>query len=155
MRILIPPILLSLLESQMTDLGNIRISTHEDGMVSLFVDEQPISTKYESKFDASIIDDIAALEFGQKAKLLEQFIFSHTDLNFEHAYYYVTGIERHSESYKLVTHFVYRIIMEGQPEIEHVISKQGEPLNSDEVRQFIQAHVQKSLSDYTDLNYAY
>jgi hypothetical protein len=139
----------------MTDLGNIRITTHEDGMVSLFVDEQPISTKYESKFDASIIDDIEALEFGQKAKLIEQFVFSHTDLNFQHAYYYVTGIERHSESYKLVTQFVYRIIMEGQPEIEHVITKQGAPLNSDEVRQFIQAHVQKSLSDYTDLNYAY
>jgi hypothetical protein len=139
----------------MTSLDNIRISTHDDGMVSLFVDDQPISEKYESKFDASIIEDIQALEFGQKAKLIEQFVFSHTDLNFEHAYYYVTGIERHSNCYKLVTHFVYRIIMEGQPEIEHVITKQGEPLNSDEVHQFIQAHVQKSLTDYTDLNYAY
>lgn len=139
----------------MTDLGNIRITTHEDGMVSLFVDEQPISTKYESKFDASIIEDIEALQFGQKAKLIEQFVFSHTDLNFEHAYYYVTGIEKHSEDYKLVTHFVYRIRIEGQPEIEHVISKQGEPLNQEDVNQFIMAHVQKSLNDYTDLNYAY
>ena len=139
----------------MTDLGNIQITTHDDGMVSLFVDNQPISNKYESKFDPSIIEDIQALEFGQKAKLIEQFVFSHTDLNFEHAYYYVTGIEKHREDYKLVTQFVYRIRVDNQPEIEHVITKQGEPLTSDDVRQFIQAHVQKSLTDYTDLNYAY
>lgn len=139
----------------MTDLGNIQITTHDDGMVSLFVDQQPISTKYESKFDPSILEDIQALEYGQKAKLIEQFVFSHSDLNFEHAYYYVTGIEKHHEDYKLVTQFVYRIRIENQPEIEHVITKQGEPLNSDDVRQFIQAHVQKSLNDYTDLNYAY
>lgn len=139
----------------MTHLGNIRITTHDDGMLSLFVDEQPISHKYESKFEASILQDIEALQFGQKAKLIEQFVFSHTDLNFEHAYYYVTGIEKHSEAYKLVTHFVYRIRIEGQPEIEHVITKQGEPLSPDDISQFIMAHVQKSLNDYTDLNYAY
>jgi hypothetical protein len=35
------------------------------------------------------------------------------------------------------------------------ISKNGEPMTAADVREFIQAHVQKSLSDYTDLNYAY
>lgn len=51
--------------------------------------------------------------------------------------------------------FVYRIKIEGQPDIEHAISKNGEPMTAADVREFIQAHVQKSLSDYTDLNYAY
>lgn len=139
----------------MTDLNNITVTTLEDGMVSLLVDQQPISEKYGMKFDASIIDDIQALENGQKLKLFDQFVFSHTDLNFEHSYHYVTGIEKLDDRYQVAKHFVYRIKIEGQPEIEHVISSQGKAMTAEDVRTFIQAHVQKSLSDYTDLNYAY
>lgn len=139
----------------MTDLNNITVTTLEDGMVSLLVDQQPISEKYGMKFDASIVDDIQALENGQKLKLFDQFVFSHTDLNFEHSYHYVTGIEKLDDRYQVAKHFVYRIKIEGQPEIEHVISNQGKAMTADDVRTFIQAHVQKSLSDYTDLNYAY
>lgn len=139
----------------MTDLNNITVTTLEDGMVSLLVDQQPISEKYGMKFDASIIDDIQALENGQKLKLFDQFVFSHTDLNFEHSYHYVTGIEKLDDRYQVAKHFVYRIKVEGQPEIEHVISNQGKAMTAEDVHAFIQAHVQKSLSDYTDLNYAY
>ncbi|HAB44086.1 MAG TPA: hypothetical protein DCE70_11250 [Acinetobacter sp.] len=139
----------------MTDLNNITVMTLEDGMVSLLVDQQPISEKYGMKFDASIVDDIQALENGQKLKLFDQFVFSHTDLNFEHSYHYVTGIEKLDDRYQVAKHFVYRIKIEGQPEIEHVISNQGKAMTAEDVRTFIQAHVQKSLSDYTDLNYAY
>lgn len=139
----------------MTDLNNITVTTLEDGMVSLLVDQQPISEKYGMKFDASIVDDIQALENGQKLKLFDQFVFSHTDLNFEHSYHYVTGIEKLDDSYQVAKHFVYRIKIEGQSEIEHVISNQGKAMTAEDVRTFIQAHVQKSLSDYTDLNYAY
>ena len=139
----------------MTDLNNITVTTLEDGMVSLLVDQQPISEKYGMKFDASIVDDIQALENGQKLKLFDQFVFPHTDLNFEHSYHYVTGIEKLDDRYQVAKHFVYRIKIEGQPEIEHVISNQGKAMTAEDVRTFIQAHVQKSLSDYTDLNYAY
>lgn len=139
----------------MTDLNNITVTTLEDGMVSLLVDQQPISEKYGMKFDASIVDDIQALENGQKLKLFDQFVFSHTDLNFEHSYHYVTGIEKLDDRYQVAKHFVYRIKIEDQPEIEHVISNQGKAMTAEDVRTFIQAHVQKSLSDYTDLNYAY
>jgi hypothetical protein len=139
----------------MTDLNNITVTTLEDGMVSLLVDQQPISEKYGMKFDASIVDDIQALENGQKLKLFDQFVFSHTDLNFEHSYHYVTGIEKLDDRYQVAKHFVYRIKIEGQPEIEHVISNQGKAMTAEDARTFIQAHVQKSLSDYTDLNYAY
>jgi len=139
----------------MTDLNNITVTTLEDGMVSLLVDQQPISEKYGMKFDASIVDDIQALENGQKLKLFDQFVFSHTDLNFEHSYHYVTGIEKLDDRYQVAKHFVYRIKIEGQSEIEHVISNQGKAMTAEDVRTFIQAHVQKSLSDYTDLNYAY
>ena len=139
----------------MTDLNNITVTTLEDGMVSLLIDQQPISEKYGMKFDASIVDDIQALENGQKLKLFDQFVFSHTDLNFEHSYHYVTGIEKLDDRYQVAKHFVYRIKIEGQPEIEHVISNQGKAMTAEDVHAFIQAHVQKSLSDYTDLNYAY
>ncbi|MFV5490368.1 hypothetical protein [Acinetobacter sp. ASP199] len=139
----------------MTDLNNITVTTLEDGMVSLLIDQQPISDKYGVKFEASIVDDIKALENGGKLKLFEQFIFSHTDLNFKHAYYYVTGIEKLDDGYRLAKHFVYRIKIESQPDIEHVITNQGKAMTADDVRAFINAHIQKSLTDYTDLNYAY
>ena len=42
------------------------------------------------KFEASIVDDIQALDNGQKIKLFDQFVFSHTDLNFEHAKIYLS-----------------------------------------------------------------
>ena len=139
----------------MTELNNITVTPLEDGMVSLLIDGQPISEKYGMKFEASIVDDIQALDNGQKIKLFVQFVFSHTDLNFEHAYHYVTGIEKLDDAYKVVKNFVYRIKIEGQPEIEHVITKQGTPMSTEDVREFINAHIQKSLTDYTDLNYAY
>ncbi|MCP0911284.1 MULTISPECIES: hypothetical protein [Acinetobacter] len=139
----------------MTELNNITVTNLDDGMVSLLIDQQPISEKYGTKFEASIVEDLKALENGHKLKLFEQFVFSHTDLNFEHAYYYVTGIEKLDDSYRLAKHFVYRIKIEGQPEIEHIISNQGKAMTTEDVRNFIQAHVQKALNDYTDLNYAY
>lgn len=139
----------------MTELNNITVTNLDDGMVSLLIDHQPISEKYGTKFEASIVEDLKALENGHKLKLFEQFVFSHTDLNFEHAYYYVTGIEKLDDSYRLAKHFVYRIKIEGQPEIEHIISNQGKAMTTEDVRNFIQAHVQKALNDYTDLNYAY
>ncbi|WP_411689551.1 hypothetical protein [Acinetobacter pseudolwoffii] len=139
----------------MTELNNITVTNLDDGMVSLLIDQQPISEKYGTKFEASIVEDLKALENGHKLKLFEQFVFSHTDLNFEHAYYYVTGIEKLDDRYRLAKHFVYRIKIEGQPEIEHIISNQGKAMTTEDVRNFIQAHVQKALNDYTDLNYAY
>ena len=139
----------------MTDLNNITVTTLEDGMVSLLVDQQPISEKYGMKFDASIVDDIQALENGQKLKLFDQFIFSHTDLNFEHHYSYITGIYKQAEDYAVYKNFVYRILVDGQAPVEHVITKQGQPMSAEDVREFIQAHIQKSLTDYTDLKYAY
>jgi len=139
----------------MTDLNNITVTTLEDGMVSLLVDQQPISEKYGMKFDASIVDDIQALENGQKLKLFDEVVFSHTDVNFERDYHYATGNEKLGDRYQVAKHFVYGVKLEGQPEIEHVISNQGKAMTAEDVRTFIQAHVQKSLSDYTDLNYAY
>lgn len=139
----------------MSDFNNISVIPTDDDMVSLLVDEKAISEKYGMKFEPSIVEDIQALEHGQKVKLIDQFVFSHTDLNFEHSYHYVTGIEKLGETFNVVKNFVYRIKIDGQPEIEHVITKQGEPLTDEDVRNFIQAHVQKSLTDYTDLKYAY
>ena len=139
----------------MTELNNITVTHLDDGMVSLLIDQQPISEKYGTKFEASIVDDIKALGNGDKLKLFDQFVFSHSDLNFEHSYYYVTGIEKLDDAYRLAKHFVYRIKIEGQPEIEHVISNQGKAMTAEDVRAFIQAHVQNALTDYTDLHYAY
>ena len=53
----------------MTDLNNITVTTLEDGMVSLLIDQQPVSEKYGVKFEASIVDDIKVLENGSKLKL--------------------------------------------------------------------------------------
>lgn len=139
----------------MSNLNNIRIQSLDDGMVSLHINDQPISSKFETKFEASIVDDLSALADQHAVKLFEQFIFSHTDLNFEHQYKYVTSIVKQAELYQLVKNFVYVIKVENQPDIEHVITKQGQAMTAQDVNQFIQAHVQKSLTDYTDLNYAY
>lgn len=139
----------------MSNFSNITVTPLEDGMVSLLVNGQPISEKYTVKLEASIVEELQALQPGQHLKLFDQFVFSHSDLNFEHSYKYVTSILRQEHDYQLTKNFVYLIKIEGQPEIDHVISKQGQAMTEQDVREFIQAHVQKSLNDYTDLNYAY
>ena len=139
----------------MTDLSNITVQPTEDGMVSLLIDQQPISEKYGMKFEASIVKELQALENGATLKLFDQFVFAHTDLNFEHSYHYVTVIAKNDDQYQTKKNFVYRIKIVGQPDIEHAIRKNGEAMTAADVHEFIQAHVQKSLSDYTDLNYAY
>lgn len=139
----------------MSDFSNITVTPTEDDMISLLVDGQPISAKYGMKFDPSIVNDLQSLEVGQNAKLFEQFIFSHTDLNFEHAYFYVTCIQKQDTGYQVITNFVYRITAQEQAPFEHVITKQGQAMTPEDVNEFIQAHLQKSLTDYTDLKYAY
>ena len=139
----------------MSDFSNITVTPTEDDMISLLVDGQPISAKYGMKFDPSIVNDLQSLEVGQNAKLFEQFIFSHTDLNFEHAYFYVTCIQKQEAGYQVMTNFVYRITAQGQAPFEHVITKQGQAMTPEDVNEFIQAHLQKSLTDYSDLKYAY
>lgn len=139
----------------MSDFSNVSITPLDDGMVSLLINGQPISEKYGMKFEASIIDELKALEIGQNLKLFDQFVFSHTDLNFEHTYKYVTAIVRHNEGFQVSKNFVYFIKIDGQPEMDHIITKQGQPMTEIDVREFIQTHIQKSLTDYTDLKYAY
>ncbi|WOE30808.1 MULTISPECIES: hypothetical protein [unclassified Acinetobacter] len=139
----------------MSNFNNISVTVLDDGMVALHVDHQPISDRYEMKFEASIVDELKALATGQQLKLFEQFIFSHTDLNFEHHYQYVTAIVRHDQNFSISKNFVYIIKIEGQPKIDHVITKQGQPMTEQDVREFIQAHLEKSLTEYTDLKYAY
>ncbi len=139
----------------MSDFSNITVTSLDDGMVSLLIDGQPISEKYGMKFEASIVDELQALENGQNMKLFDQFIFSHTDLNFEHIYKYNTHIVKQDDAYKVAKNFTYIIKIDDQPEIEHVITKQGQPMTTADVSEFINSHIQKSLTEYTDLNYAY
>lgn len=139
----------------MSDFSNIGVTHLEDGMVSLLVDGKPISEKYDMKFEATIIKELQALENSKNIKLFDQFVFSHTDLNFEHSYHYVTSMIKENDTYRTVTNFVYKIIASGQAPFEHVITKQGVPLSPEDVKEFINAHVQKSLTDYTDMKYAY
>lgn len=139
----------------MSDFSNITVTSLDDGMVSLLIDGQPISEKYGMKFEASIVDELQALENGQNMKLFDQFIFSHTDLNFEHIYKYITHIVKQDDAYKVAKNFTYIIKIDDQPEIEHVITKQGQPMTTADVSEFINSHIQKSLTEYTDLNYAY
>lgn len=139
----------------MSDFNNVSVTTLDDGMVSLLIDNQPISDKYGMKFEASIVDELKALDIGQNLKLFDQFVFSHTDLNFEHTYKYITAIVREQDDFKISKNFVYLIKIDGQPEIDHIITKQGQPMTETDVAEFIQTHIQKSLKDYTDLKYAY
>jgi hypothetical protein len=131
----------------MSDFSNITVTSLDDGMVSLLIDGQPISEKYGMKFEASIVDELQALENGQNMKLFDQFIFSHTDLNFEHIYKYITHIVKQDDAYQVAKNFTYIIKIDGQPEIEHVITKQGEPMQPEDVSAFINAHIQKSLTE--------
>ncbi|WP_374666868.1 hypothetical protein [Acinetobacter sp.] len=139
----------------MPELSNITMTETEDGMITLLIDGQPLSEKYGMKFDPSIADELKALSAGQSVKLFEQFVFSHTDLNFEHAYSYTLSIVKDNDMYKAAKNFVYKITPSGQPAVEHIISKQGEPMTAADVQEFIQAHIAKSLTEYTDLKYAY
>ena len=139
----------------MSDFNNISVTTLDDGMVSLLIDGHPISKKYGMKFEENIVDELKALENGKNLKLFDQFVFSHTDLNFEHIYKYVTVISRAEDHFKISKNFVYLIKVEGQPDMDHVITKQGQPMTEVDVREFIQTHIEKSLTDYTDLKYAY
>jgi hypothetical protein len=139
----------------MSDFSNITVTSHDDGKVSLQIGNQPISERYDVHLDVSIIDELKALEEGKSLKLFDQFIFSHTDLNFEHSYSYSTVILRTEAEYQLYRNFVYKITAETQPPVEHVITNQGQPMTADDVKLFINKQVQMSLEKYTDLNYAY
>ncbi len=68
----------------MSDFSNVTVTQNDDDTVSLLIDHKPISERYGMKFSASIVDELKALADGQNMKLFDQFVFSHTDLNFEH-----------------------------------------------------------------------
>lgn len=139
----------------MSDFSNITVTHHDNDKVELLIDGQPISTRYDIHLDPSVIEDLQALEDGQAYKLFEQFIFSHTDLNFEHSYLYTNNIVKNEQGYTLKKNFVYRIKASEQDPIEHVITNQGQDMTTEDIRAFINKQVQMSLDKYTDLNYAY
>ncbi|OTH00854.1 MULTISPECIES: hypothetical protein [Acinetobacter] len=139
----------------MSDFSNVTVTHNDDDSVSLLIDQKPISERYGMNFSATIVDELKALTTGQSLKLFEQFVFSHTDLNFEHSYRYVTCVINQESGYITSSNFVYKITAVDQQPIEHVITKQGQAMTAEDVREFINAHLQKSLSDYTDLKYAY
>lgn len=139
----------------MSDFSNISVTSLDEGKVSLLIDGQAISERYDVHLEASIIDELKALEDGKSLKLFDQFVFSHTDLNFEHSYSYVTLILKTEAQYRLQRNFVYKITADKQDPIEHVITHQGQPMTAENVRAFIQQQVNMSIEKYTDLNYAY
>ena len=139
----------------MSNFSNITVIDHENEKVSLLIDGQTISKRYDIHLDSSIIEEIQAIEEGASLKLFEQFIFSNTDLNFEHRYIYTTSIVLKDSNYSIACNFVYRITAEGQTPAEHVITKQGQVMTPQDIREFINSHVAMSLDKYTDLNYAY
>ncbi len=139
----------------MSNFSNITVIDHENEKVSLLIDGQAISERYDIHLDSSIIEEIQAIEEGASLKLFEQFIFSNTDLNFEHRYIYTTSIVLKDSNYSIARNFVYRITAEGQTPAEHIITKQGQVMTPQDIREFINSHVAMSLDKYTDLNYAY
>ena len=139
----------------MSNFSNVTVTHNDDDSVSLLIDQKPISERYGMKFSATIVDELKALAQGQSLKLFEQFVFSHTDLNFEHNYRYVTCVINQESGYTTSSNFVYKITAVDQQPIEHVITKQGQAMTPEDVSEFINAHLQKSLTDYTDLKYAY
>lgn len=139
----------------MSDFSNIRVTHHDNNKVELLIDGQPISERYDIHVDADVIDELKNLEDGKLHKLFEQFIFSHTDLNFEHSYLYSTNIAKDENGYRVVKNFVYRIKASEQDPIEHVITNQGQAMSTADIQAFINKQVQMSLEKYTDLNYAY
>ena len=139
----------------MSNFSNITVNHHENDKVSLLIDGQHISERYDIHLDNTIIEEIQAIEEGASLKLFEQFIFSNTDLNFEHRYIYITSIVLKDSNYSIARNFVYRITAESQEPAEHVITKQGQVMTPQDIREFINNHVAMSLDKYTDLNYAY
>lgn len=139
----------------MSDFNNITVNHHDDQKVSLLIDGKPISEKFGVQFESSIVDELKALDEGKALQLFDQFIFSHSDLNFEHKYRYVTSMVKLEDQFKLQTNFVYRITAEDKPPMENVITKQGEAMSPEDISEFINKHVQMSLKQYTDLKYAY
>ena len=139
----------------MSNFSNITVIDHENEKVSLLIDGQAISERYDIHLDSSIIEEIQAIGEGASLKLFEQFIFSNTDLNFEHRYIYTTSIVLKDSNYSIARNFVYRITAEGQTPAEHIITKQGQAMTPQDIREFINSHVAMSLDKYTDLNYAY
>lgn len=139
----------------MSNFSNITVIEHENNKVTLLIDEQAISERYDIHLDKTVIDELQALEEGGALKLFEQFIFSNTDLNFEHRYLYTTNIVLQNSKYAISRNFVYRITAEGQPPAEHVVTKQGQAMSPEDIREFINSHVAMSLDKYTDLKYAY
>ena len=60
----------------MSNFSNITVIDHENEKVSLLIDGQAISERYDIHLDSSIIEEIQAIEEGASLKLFEQFIFS-------------------------------------------------------------------------------
>lgn len=139
----------------MTDFNNISVTHHDDHKVTLLIDGKPISEKFGVQFESSIVDELKALEEGKALQLFDQFIFSHSDLNFEHKYRYVTSILKTESNYTLQTNFVYRITAEDKPPMENAITNQGKLLSPEEIQEFINKNVQTAMTQYTDLKYAY
>ena len=139
----------------MTDFNNISVTHHDDNKVTLLIDGKPISEKFGVQFESSIVEELKALEEGKAIQLFDQFIFLHSDLNFEHKYRYVTSILKSESNYTLKTNFVYRITTDGKPPMENAITNQGELLSPEEIQEFINKNVQTAITQYTDLKYAY
>ena len=139
----------------MSDFNNISITHHEDNKVSLLIDGKPISEKFGVQFESSIVDELKGLEDGKALQLFDQFIFSHTDHNFEHKYRYVTSIIKTDSNFKIQTNFVYRLSADGKPPMENAITNQGKLLTPEEIQEFISKNVQTAMTQYTDLKYAY
>ena len=139
----------------MTDFNNISVTHHDDNKVTLLIDGKPISEKFGVQFESSIVEELKALEEGKALQLFDQFIFLHSDLNFEHKYRYVTSILKSESNYTLKTNFVYRITTDGKPPTENAITNQGELLSPEEIQEFINKNVQTAITQYTDLKYAY
>ncbi|MDM1756440.1 MULTISPECIES: hypothetical protein [Acinetobacter] len=139
----------------MSNFSNITVNHHENDKVSLLIDGQPISERYDIHHEKSVIDELKALDDGQALKLFEQFIFSHQDLNLEHAYLYSTCIVKKNDAYEIARNFVYRLTVSGQAPSEHVITNQGKAMSPEDIKKFIENHVEMSLTKYTDLKYAY
>ena len=139
----------------MTDFNNISVTHHDDNKVTLLIDGKPISEKFGVQFESSIVEELKALEEGKALQLFDQFIFLHSDLNFEHKYRYVTSILKSESNYTLKTNFVYRITTDGKPPMENAITNQGELLSPEEIQEFINKNVQTAITQYTDLKYAY
>ncbi|AMW79026.1 hypothetical protein AMD27_09095 [Acinetobacter sp. TGL-Y2] len=139
----------------MSDFNNITVNPHDDQKVSLLIDGKPISEKFGVQFESSIVEELKALEEGKALQLFDQFIFSHSDLNFEHKYRYVTSMVKSDHTFTLQTNFVYHITAEGKPPMENAITNQGQLLTHEEIQEFINKNIQTAMSQYTDLKYAY